>query len=87
MEIEMRKCTDRKGKEIYPGMLFGWVTHYFCLNESDLKRLSETDATHLIELQLRESLENSIKDLRKAVLTTNGKPIFKNSRGGGENGD
>lgn len=87
MQIEMKKHTDKKGREKFPGMLFGWVTHYFCLNESDLQRLSETDAKHLIELQLRESLENSINDLREAVLTTNGKPIFKKARGGGKNGD
>lgn len=87
MKIEMRKCTDRKGKEIYPGMLFGWQTNYFCLNESDLQRLSENDAKHLIEMQLRESLENSINDLRAAVLTTKGKPIFQKEKGVGENGD
>lgn len=87
MKIEMRKYTDRKGEEIYPGVLFGWQTHYFCLSESDLQRLDEQGAKHLIELQLLAGVENSIKDLRAAVLTTNGKPIFKNSRGGWENGD
>lgn len=80
MTVNFRHRFDSKGKPLYPGYVIAYITHYVAIPE-DTEHFSRTEIEELIENILRASVDNAIKELRRAEITVDGKGmVFKDEK-------
>lgn len=82
MTVDFKHHFDSKGKPLYPGYVIAYITHYVAIPE-DTEHFSRTEIEELIENILRDSVDNAIKELRRAEITVDGKGMeFKDEKKG-----
>lgn len=80
MTVDFRHRFDSKGKPLYPGYVIAYITHFVAIPE-DTEHFSRTEIEELIENLLRASVDNAMKDLRRAEITVDGKgAVFKDEK-------
>lgn len=80
MTVGFRHRFDSKGKPLYPGYVIAYITHYVAIPE-DTEHFSRTEIEELIENLLRASVDNAMKELRRAEITVDGKGmVFKDEK-------
>lgn len=80
MTVDFQHRFDPKGKPLYPGCVIAYITHFVAIPE-DTEHFSRTEIEELIENLLRSSVDNAMKDLRRAEITVDGKGVvFKDEK-------
>lgn len=80
MTVDFQHRFDSKGKPLYPGYVIAYITHFVEIPE-DTEHFSRTEIEELIENLLRASVDNAMKDLRRAEITVDGKGmVFKDEK-------
>lgn len=80
MTVDFQHRFDSKGKPLYPGYVIAYITHYVAIPE-DTEHFSRTEIEELIENLLRSNVDHSMKDLRRAKITVDGKEaVFKDEK-------
>ena len=80
MTVDFRHRFDSKRKPLYPGYVIAYITHFVAIPE-DTEHFSRTEIEDLIENLLRASVDNAMKDLRRAEITVDGKGmVFKDEK-------
>ena len=80
MTVDFQHRFDSKGKPLYPGYVIAYITHFVAIPE-DTEHFSRTEIEELIENILRDSVDNAIKELRRAEITVDGKGmVFKDEK-------
>ena len=80
MTVDFQHRFDSKGKPLYPGYVIAYITHFVVIPE-DTEHFSRTEIEELIENLLRSSVDHSMKDLRRAEITVDGKgAVFKDEK-------
>lgn len=80
MTVDFRHRFDSKRKPLYPGYVIAYITHFVAIPE-DTEHFSRTEIEELIENILRDSVDNAIKELRRAEITVDGKGmVFKGEK-------
>ena len=80
MTVDFKHRFGSKGKPLYPGYVIAYITHYVAIPE-DTEHFSRTEIEELIENILRDSVDNAIKELRRAEITVDGKGmVFKDEK-------
>ena len=80
MTVDFKHHFGSKGKPLYPGYVIAYITHYVAIPE-DTEHFSRTEIEELIENILRDSVDNAIKELRRAEITVDGKgTVFKDEK-------
>ena len=80
MTVDFQHRFGPKRKPLYPGYVIAYITHFVAIPE-DTEHFSRTEIEELIENLLRASVDHSIKDLRRAKITVDGKGmVFKDEK-------
>ena len=80
MTVDFKHRFGSKGKPLYPGYVIAYITHFVAIPE-DTEHFSRTEIEELIENILRDSVDNAIKELRRAEITVDGKgAVFKDEK-------
>lgn len=80
MTVDFQHRFDSKGKPFYPGYVIAYITHYVAIPE-DTEHFSRTEIEELIENLLRSNVDHSMKELRRAEITVDGKgAVFKDEK-------
>ena len=80
MTVDFRHRFDSKRKPLYPGYVIAYITHFVAIPE-DTEHFSRTEIEELIENLLRDSVDNAMKELRRAKITVDGKgAVFKDEK-------
>ena len=80
MTVDFQHRFDSKGEPLYPGYVIAYIARYVAIPE-DTEHFSRTEIEELIENLLRASVDHSIKDLRRAKITVDGKgAVFKDEK-------
>ena len=80
MTVDFQHRFDSNGKPFYPGYVIAYITHYVAIPE-DTERFSRTEIEELIENLLRSNVDHSMKELRRAEITVDGKgAVFKDEK-------
>lgn len=80
MTVDFQHRFNSKGKPLYPGYVIAYITHFVAIPE-DTEHFSRTEIEGLIENLLRASVDNAIKDLRRAKITVDGEgAVFKDEK-------
>lgn len=80
MTVDFQHRFNSKGKPLYPGYVIAYITHFVAIPE-DTEHFSRTEIEELIENLLRASVDNAMKDLRRAEITMDGKGmVFKDEK-------
>lgn len=80
MTVDFQHRFNSKGKLLYPGYVIAYITHFVAIPE-DTEHFSRTEIEELIEDILRDSVDNAIKELRRAEITVDGKgAVFKDEK-------
>lgn len=80
MTVDFQHHFNSKGKPLYPGYVIAYITHYVAIPE-DTEHFSRTEIEELIENLLRSNVDHSMKELRRAKITVDGKgAVFKDEK-------
>lgn len=80
MTVDFQHRFNSKGKPLYPGYVIAYITHFVAIPE-DTEHFSRTEIEELIKNLLRSSVDNAMKDLRRAEITVDGKgAVFKHEK-------
>lgn len=81
MTVDFQHRFDsKKRKPLYPGYVIAYITHFVAIPE-DTEHFSRTEIEELIKNLLQASVDNAMKDLRRAKITVDGKrAVFKDEK-------
>lgn len=80
MTVDFQHRFNSKGKPLYPGYVIAYITHFVAIPE-DTEHFSRTEIEELIENLLRAGVDHSMKELRRAEITVDGKgAVFKDEK-------